>query len=45
MKRAYIFDLDSTLFHTPCIGDGLFAPVYKLIHESGEHEEDFDAMD
>jgi putative hydrolase of the HAD superfamily len=44
MRRAYIFDLDNTLFHTPSIGDELFAPVYKLIHDSGEHEENFDAI-
>ncbi|HEX8333820.1 MAG TPA: HAD family hydrolase [Segetibacter sp.] len=44
MRRAYIFDLDNTLFHTPSIGAELFAPVYKLIHDSGEHEEDFDEI-
>jgi putative hydrolase of the HAD superfamily len=44
MKRAYIFDLDNTLFDTPSIGDELFAPVYKVIHTSGKHEEDFDKI-
>ena len=41
MKRALIFDLDNTLFSVESIGDQLFDPLFKLIHDSGKHEENF----
>ncbi len=44
MKRAYLIDLDNTIFSTPSIGDVLFKPVLQLIKESAVHDKDFDAI-
>src|SRR3954470_20045107 len=44
MKKAIIFDLDNTIYGVPTIGDALFAPLFQAIKESGEHDEDFEAI-
>ncbi|MCU7551030.1 HAD family hydrolase [Chitinophagaceae bacterium LB-8] len=41
-KKAIIFDLDNTIYPVSSIGDKLFASLYQLIHDSGEHEENFE---
>ncbi|AWH85336.1 HAD family hydrolase [Flavobacterium album] len=42
--KAIIYDLDNTIYPVSAIGDKLFAPVFDLIVESGEHDDDFDAI-
>ncbi len=44
MKKAIILDLDNTIYGVPTIGEGLFADLFKAIKESGEHDEDFEAI-
>src|SRR4051812_24708601 len=44
MKKAIIFDLDNTIYGAPTIADELFAPLFQVIRESGEHDEDFEAI-
>jgi len=44
MKKAIIFDLDNTIYGVPTIADELFAPLFQVIRESGEHGEDFEAI-
>ena len=44
MKKAIIFDLDNTIYGVPTIADALFAPLFQTIKESGEHDEDFEAI-
>lgn len=39
MVKAIIYDLDNTLYPVPAIGEKLFAPVFKILEESGEHED------
>ncbi|MGV3504812.1 MAG: HAD family hydrolase [Adhaeribacter sp.] len=36
LKKAFIYDLDNTLYGVPTIGDTLFAPLYELIQDSGQ---------
>ncbi len=43
-KKALILDLDNTIYGVPAIGDALFAPLYHLIQQSGEHNAQFDAI-
>lgn len=43
-KKAVILDLDNTIYGVPSIGDALFAPLYKLIHQTGKHESRFAAI-
>ncbi|TDH21292.1 HAD family hydrolase [Segetibacter sp. 3557_3] len=44
MIRAYIFDLDNTLYPVESIAGRLFEPLQKMIEYSGKHDEDFDAI-
>jgi len=41
-KKALIFDLDNTIYSVGSIGDELFAPLFKLIKEDGNHEKDLE---
>jgi putative hydrolase of the HAD superfamily len=43
-KRAIILDLDNTIYPVPAIGEKLFAPVFKLIEDSGRHKDDLDKI-
>jgi putative hydrolase of the HAD superfamily len=40
MKRALIFDLDNTIYPVSSIGEKLFAPLFRLIEESGNEKLD-----
>lgn len=42
--KAIIYDLDNTIYPVSAIGDKLFGPLFNLIAESGEHDNDFDAI-
>ena len=44
MKKALILDLDNTIYGVPTIADEIFAPLFQIIKESGEHDEDFEAI-
>lgn len=44
MKKAVIFDLDNTIYGVPTIGEELFAPLFQCIQESGEHDDNFEAI-
>ncbi|TKK69384.1 HAD family hydrolase [Ilyomonas limi] len=44
MKKAIIFDLDNTIYGVPTIADGLFAPLFQYIKESGAHDDNFEAI-
>jgi putative hydrolase of the HAD superfamily len=43
-KKAIIYDLDNTLFDVKTIGDELFATLFKLIEESGKHNDELDEI-
>jgi putative hydrolase of the HAD superfamily len=43
-KKAFIYDLDNTLYGVPTIGETLFAPLFELIHDSGEYRGSFDKV-
>lgn len=43
-KKAIIYDLDNTIYSVPTIGEQLFAPLFKLITESGEHHNNLDRI-
>jgi len=42
--KAIIYDLDNTIFPVSAIGEKLFGPVFKLIEESGRHNDQMDAI-
>jgi putative hydrolase of the HAD superfamily len=42
--KAIIYDLDNTVFPVSAIGEKLFSPVFDLIKESGEHDDQMDAI-
>jgi putative hydrolase of the HAD superfamily len=42
--KAIIYDLDNTVFPVSAIGEKLFGPVFDLIAESGQHNDDLDAI-
>jgi putative hydrolase of the HAD superfamily len=44
LKKAYIFDLDNTIYPVASIADELFAPLFQLIKNSDPHEKDFEAI-
>jgi putative hydrolase of the HAD superfamily len=44
MKKAIIFDLDNTIYGVGSIGEVVFADLFQAIKESGEHDEDFEAI-
>jgi putative hydrolase of the HAD superfamily len=44
MKKAIIFDLDNTIFPVPQIGHKLFAPLFTLIEEEGNHTKDLEKI-
>jgi Predicted hydrolase (HAD superfamily) len=44
LKKAYIFDLDNTIYPVASIADELFAPLFQLIKNSGSSEKYFDAI-
>lgn len=37
-KKAIIYDFDNTLYSVESIGDEIFAPLFKLVADSGEYE-------
>lgn len=41
-RKAIIYDLDNTIYPVPSIGDKLFASLYQLIRETGEHVDQFE---
>lgn len=43
-KKAIILDLDNTIYSVPSIGNELFASLFRLIEESGEHTTDIAAV-
>src|SRR5689334_14950083 len=43
-KKAIIFDLDNTIYSVKSIGDELFAPLFKIIEEDGDHDDDLDKI-
>lgn len=43
-KKAIILDLDNTIYPVPSIGNELFASLFRLIEESGEHTADIAAI-
>jgi len=43
-KKAIILDLDNTIYPVPSIGNELFASLFRLIEESGEHTVDIAAI-
>jgi putative hydrolase of the HAD superfamily len=44
MKSAFIYDLDNTIYPVPAIGEALFAPLFRLIADSGEQQDLFDQI-
>ncbi len=42
--KALIFDFDNTVFPVPSIGPTLFAPLFELIEEDGNHSQDMDKI-
>lgn len=44
MKKAIIFDLDNTIYGVPTIGEALFAPLFRCIKESGDYDDNFEAV-
>ncbi len=44
IKKAIILDLDNTIYPVPSIGNDLFASLFSLIEESGEHTADIAAI-
>lgn len=43
-KKAIILDLDNTIYPVPSIGNELFASLFRLIEETGEHTADIAAI-
>lgn len=39
-KKAYIFDLDNTLYSVPQYGDRMFKQLFSIIEESGDYKGD-----
>jgi putative hydrolase of the HAD superfamily len=44
IKKAFIYDLDNTVYPVPSIGDKLFASLFRLIRENGAFEGSFDKI-
>lgn len=44
IKRAYIFDLDNTIYPVSSIGYQVFSSLFKLIKEDGNHADDLSAI-
>lgn len=44
MIKAIIFDLDNTIYPVPQIGTKLFAPVFELIEQEGDHSGDLEKI-
>jgi putative hydrolase of the HAD superfamily len=44
MKRAFIFDLDNTIFSVPSIGHALFRPLFDMLSAAGVSREKLDAI-
>jgi putative hydrolase of the HAD superfamily len=42
--KAIIYDLDNTIFPVSAIGEKLFGSVFNLIAESGQHNDNLDAI-
>lgn len=43
-KKAFIYDLDNTIYGVPTIGDALFATLFDLIQRSGDFQGNFDKV-
>ncbi|MGB4771876.1 MAG: HAD family hydrolase [Chitinophagaceae bacterium] len=44
MSKALIFDLDNTIYPVHSIGAALFAPLFSMLEDSGELQEQMDAV-
>jgi putative hydrolase of the HAD superfamily len=44
MKRAFILDLDNTIYPVPPMADGLFSPLFELIAASGIKEQELSSI-
>ena len=44
MSKALIFDLDNTIYPVHSIGAALFAPLFSMLEDSGEIQEQMDAV-
>lgn len=44
MKKAFILDLDNTIYPVPSIGNRLFKPVFDAIGNSGLHDDDMEEI-
>jgi putative hydrolase of the HAD superfamily len=44
MKKAIILDLDNTIFPVPQIGHKLFAPLFSLIEQDGNHTRELEKI-
>jgi putative hydrolase of the HAD superfamily len=44
IKSAFIYDLDNTIYAVSSIGDTLFASLFRLIADRGEHQGHFDQI-
>lgn len=42
--KAIIYDLDNTIYPVSAIGEKLFGPLFQLIQDSGQHNDDFEAI-
>ena len=43
-KKAIIFDLDNTIYSVHSIGEILFADLFELIKQDGNHEQEFEEI-
>ncbi len=43
-KKAIIFDLDNTIYSVRSIGEILFADLFELIRQDGNHEQEFEEI-
>lgn len=43
-KKAFIYDLDNTIYGVPTIGDALFAPLFELIQSRGDFQGSFEQV-
>src|SRR5580765_1931343 len=43
-KKAIIFDLDNTIYSVRTIGEELFASLFELITQNGNHSQEMDKI-
>ena len=44
LKKAMVYDLDNTLYPVNSIGHELFAPLFQLIEDSGNHQDQMEEI-